>query len=239
MNVAAGLGVFLRVVEQNVHAAGKLRRVSQHEKAGLYVIGKRQPALKEDRLKRQARVQRRLAPVQPLARGRKPGLIASGKVEKAGDQRAHLRGRREDVCGKALPCFFTLRRLQELRVCEDDGKRRFELVRRVSHKLLLLPPRELHRPHRPSRQQHAQREEYRKASKANEDARADEAFERRLLGACVGKDVFFSVRRDGPEKAQMVGGQRTVVFPVCLRRKHQLAQKIFVGKIIEARCQRQ
>ena len=70
MNVAAGLGVFLRVIEQNVHAAGKLRRVSQYEKAGFYVVGKRQSALKKDRLKRQARVQHCLAPVQPLARGR-------------------------------------------------------------------------------------------------------------------------------------------------------------------------
>ena len=63
LHSSTGFRVFLRVVEQNVHAAGKLRRVSQHEKAGFYVVGKRQSALKKDRLKRQARVQRRLAPV--------------------------------------------------------------------------------------------------------------------------------------------------------------------------------
>ena len=63
LHSSTGFRVFLRVVEQNVHTPRKLRRVPQHEKTGLYVIGERQPALKEDRLKRQARVQRRLAPV--------------------------------------------------------------------------------------------------------------------------------------------------------------------------------
>ena len=91
LHSSTGFRVFLRVVEQNVHTPRQLRRVTQNEEAGFHVVGKCQPALKKDRLKRQARVQRRLAPVQPLARGGKPGLIASGKVEKAGDQRAHLR----------------------------------------------------------------------------------------------------------------------------------------------------
>ncbi len=57
--------------------------------AMLDIVGKGQPALKKDRLKRQACIERAAAPVKPLPRGSGLCLIASGKVQKPGDKRAH------------------------------------------------------------------------------------------------------------------------------------------------------
>ena len=85
---AAGRGVFLCVVEQNVGAPFELRFIAQDEKPRLDIVGKGQPALKKDRLKRQACIERAAAPVKPLPRGSGLCLIASGKVQKPGDKRA-------------------------------------------------------------------------------------------------------------------------------------------------------
>ena len=141
------------------------------------------PGLEQHRLERQQGLVHKAAQVQLRLRIlRAPGIHA-GQLQQALHKAAHLLRHREDAPGKAgAGRGVVTRRLQQLRIRQNDGQGRFQLVRGVRHELPLLVPRPGNGPHQPARQQQAHDEEHRKSRRARNGKRADEAVQRRRLG---------------------------------------------------------
>ena len=163
------------------------------------------PGLEQHRLERQQGVVHEGAQVQLRLRIlRAPGIHA-GQLQQALHKAAHLLRHREDAPGKAgAGRGVVTRRLQQLRIRQNDGQGRFQLMRGVRHELPLLVPRPGNGPHQPACQQQAHDEEHRKSRRARNGKRADEAVQRRRLGRGVGKNDAPARARDDAVEPQAV-----------------------------------
>ena len=152
---------------------------------------------KEQRFKRQHGVLHQRTPVERLKYFFHRAVIHSRKLQKVFHQPAHLVGHGEDALGKAGAGRGVVAwRLQQLRIRQDDGQGRFQLMRGVRHELPLLVPRPGNGPHQPACQQQAHDKEHRKSRRARNGKRADEAVQRCRLGRGVGKN-------DAPASSRM------------------------------------
>ena len=110
------------------------------------------PFFKENRLER-----KQGAPHKAAEINRRVGLPARAAVrtrqlEHPLNQAAHLTCHYNDIFGKLRPRFRFFGVLEQLRVRQDDGKRRFQLVRCIRDELPLLCPGRRHRADRPTGQ---------------------------------------------------------------------------------------
>ena len=116
-------------------------------------------------------------------------ILGPRQLQKPLDQRAHLLRHGVDAGKEGLLLRrVIIRALQQLRVCQNDGQRRFQLVRRVGDKLLLLPPRFLHWPDRTARQQHRKAEKGKQAECTEQHAVFYKRAQRLLLAGNVRED---------------------------------------------------
>ena len=199
------------VVEQDGEHLPQLVRAAAHGEVLRQLILERVPRLEGDRLEGHGRLVRQLAQRDRLHRRFRAAAVAAGEGQHPLDKAAHTLRLGADVVEILGALGGALLLCEEVGRGEDDRQRRFQLVRRVGDKALLLVPRALHRAHGQSREQIAEPEEHRQRPQPQQQARTQQLAQGGLLAGAVGEGDARGERGLHAQIAQLIIPQDALV----------------------------
>ena len=150
---APRLSVFDGVVQQDADQLAQLVRIAGDENVRRDIALQRLSRLKGHRFEGQGAVRGQIGEGDLPHHRRGHGVVRPGQGQHLLHQRPHPLGLGVDVVRPPGRAVVQRRCLQQLRVGEDDGQGRFQLMGGVRQELPLLPPRLCHRRRCPPGQQ--------------------------------------------------------------------------------------
>ena len=188
--------IFLRVIEEDLDDLLQvLCRTVDRDAVG-DVLGERQALFEEEGVEGEQLVGNEARQVDVLQGHFLDGTVVDTcELQEALYEAAHLVRHRKDIIDElCLMRFIETRRFQHLRVGQDDGERRLQLMGGVGNELPLLCPGFLDRAYRPACEEDADDEEAGEAAEPDEDAGPVEVSHRRDLGGDICKNDDLTLR---------------------------------------------